>query len=94
METETENRSNRSIQEGVESMVYGEVLHCYTSYTGYMGIWIAKNLTERSDPETARTRDTITNTANNTFLAVCQMGVDNTRKTCHNVYSPGELRRW
>lgn len=37
METETENRSNRSIQEGVESMVYGEVLHCYTSYTGYMG---------------------------------------------------------
>lgn len=27
METETENRSNRSIQEGVESMAYGV---CYT----------------------------------------------------------------
>lgn len=45
--------TNRSIQEGVESMAYGGVLHCYTSYTGYMGIWIAVNLTERSEPAVA-----------------------------------------
>lgn len=60
METETENRSNRSIQEGVESMVYGEVLHCYTSYTGYRGIWIAVNLTERSDLGTVAMQSIIT----------------------------------